>query len=520
MNQLNNKNDMVSFNLYCRSRLKKSLTYSICNGNFKNVRILLESIGDTNSEQIDVNEKDEWWNPDPAWRNGFRQKSAASRPISIYNNSTDVDDLKIILPLVRHKTTVTTLHKRGVGRTSLMLCSLIEDKQWAYTIMQNLIEKGANIQLVDSNGHNALMYACLYNRSTLLALLLNASGDSNLYNKDTFGNTVFHLASLSPTDQNCMILNETFMKYQTDTTNKMIRNNLGHTPYDICQINGHENCIKYLYPGVNDSRRVSFYCAPSTRCIRLDSLIDDQFPEPDVSKLPKKSNVSLFATLLSIDDSNLVNSNYPKKREPYNPLTSRISIQDYYKPLFSLREPMIKKNNLYFEKDILEPQKSLINLSKSARRKENNDIQLVTYRLIESTSKFNNSSINFDSERFNNKPESTKSTASSTTLESNWKSNMKKILDVLESTKSKSFRASNKNLSTNLFDQIANGILIKMTNTNAESPSRRNSIFRKQSSAMSNSQVPLNDQGRRQSITSSLGKGSKSQSRRASITVL
>ena len=91
---MNGKNDMVSFNLYCRDRLKKSLTYSICNGNFKNVRTLLENVTDPN--KADVNETDEWWNPDPL--NRMRGKTAVSRPISIYNNLPEIDDLKIISP--------------------------------------------------------------------------------------------------------------------------------------------------------------------------------------------------------------------------------------------------------------------------------------------------------------------------------------------------------------------------------------------------------------------------------------
>jgi hypothetical protein len=55
MNQAT-KNDMVSFNFYCRNRLKKSLTYSICNGNFKNCRTLLESIAQSDESSININE--------------------------------------------------------------------------------------------------------------------------------------------------------------------------------------------------------------------------------------------------------------------------------------------------------------------------------------------------------------------------------------------------------------------------------------------------------------------------------
>ena len=100
---------------------------------------------------------DEWWNPDPVQsRNMIRGKTAVSKP-TIFNTFTnsEIDDLKIILPLVKTKTTVSGHQsKKTVSRSALMLCSLIQDQEWGFTIMQNLIEKGAHIHLQDSNGTN------------------------------------------------------------------------------------------------------------------------------------------------------------------------------------------------------------------------------------------------------------------------------------------------------------------------------------------------------------------------------
>ena len=83
-----------------------------------------------------------------------------------------------------------------IGRTALMLCSLIENDTWAYNIAQMLLERGASLDAIDSNGHNPLMYACIYQRSNLIQLFLNNVGDYGLLKKDRMGNTVFHLASL------------------------------------------------------------------------------------------------------------------------------------------------------------------------------------------------------------------------------------------------------------------------------------------------------------------------------------
>lgn len=116
-------------------------------------------------------------------------------------------NLPIILPLMRNNTLVKISRmsssdsiplktQKIIGRTALMLCSLIENDTWAYNIAQMLLERGASLDSKDSNGHNPIMYACIYQRSNLLKLFLNNVGDYGLLKKDRLGNTVFHLASL------------------------------------------------------------------------------------------------------------------------------------------------------------------------------------------------------------------------------------------------------------------------------------------------------------------------------------
>ena len=187
--------------------------------------------------------------------------------------------------------------------------------------------------------------------------------------------------------------------------------------------------------------------------------------------------------------------------------------------MFKLKEPLIKKNTLYFDKDILEQKKNYINIPKSARNSAKTDIQLITYRLIEANKE------DMLLQRYKNSlteksPSNTisRNSTTTTTQSSNWKTNMKKILDVLELNKTKSYRATNKNLSTNLFDQIANGIL-KSSQLHSDSASRRNSLFRKQNTSSAMSNDGGGNGGRRQSIVSSVGKLSKPASRRPSVTV-
>ena len=158
------------------------------------------------------------------------------------------------------------------------------------------------------------------------------------------------------------------------------------------------------------------------------------------------------------------------------------------------------------------------------RQSDTNDIQLVTYRLIETNVGTNKTNLSTSFTNLKNlthmeaNPLSSKSDerqkSSADSNMRNWKSNMRKILDVLESTKTRSFRPSNKNLSTNLFDQIANGILNKNTN-NSEPVSRRNSKAQNSAASVAGDQ----SNARRQSNASSVGKASKT-SRRPSVTAL
>jgi ankyrin repeat protein len=77
-----------------------------------------------------------------------------------------------------------------------------------------LLENGAQLSHKDSHGFNALMYACLYERSNIAELILNApGGDFNLLDKDNYGNTAFHLASLSRNDKLCFILAKLAQKF-------------------------------------------------------------------------------------------------------------------------------------------------------------------------------------------------------------------------------------------------------------------------------------------------------------------
>ena len=236
------EDDLISLNFYYRNKLKKSLTYLIFCGYFDKIRNLIENSGTTckkktkqayesggdesnsvlnflnnqtnasNSfyqasslnqlnEKIDINETDEWWIDLPS---SIIKKTFNIKP---YRPALNTFSSKESLQIggingrntsniqLRHSVNEAVLKGKSAiktrGRTPLMLCSLIEDPAWSYSIAQNLIEKGADLALKDSNGYNALMYACLYEVTHIIELFLNAPSDYNLLNTDTYGNTVF-----------------------------------------------------------------------------------------------------------------------------------------------------------------------------------------------------------------------------------------------------------------------------------------------------------------------------------------
>lgn len=77
-----------------------------------------------------------------------------------------------------------------------------------------LIENGALLGKKDTLGYTALMYACLYERANLIELFANAmGGDFSFFDKDPYGNTIFHLAALSSNEKCCQLCFQLAQKF-------------------------------------------------------------------------------------------------------------------------------------------------------------------------------------------------------------------------------------------------------------------------------------------------------------------
>ena len=127
-------------------------------------------------------------------------------------------------------------------RTPLMNCALIHNENWGAGLVRLFIEKGANISLRDKLGLNALHYACIYGRSQIVDIYLNAL-DFNINAVDRYGNTPLHYAAVSGNMNVTRAMANCCKKYglSVDKANKK-----GETPLALAWKSGYYDCGNML----------------------------------------------------------------------------------------------------------------------------------------------------------------------------------------------------------------------------------------------------------------------------------
>lgn len=121
---MSSRSQIIELNNLNRCKLKRSLTYLLSHGYFQVVRTLIQS------RAVDLNETDQWWILNPN--------------INIVNKKCLVvrrDRYRILSRLQtsidwRVGATQSAPSAMVVGRTPLMLCSMIENDSWAFSIAQ------------------------------------------------------------------------------------------------------------------------------------------------------------------------------------------------------------------------------------------------------------------------------------------------------------------------------------------------------------------------------------------------
>lgn len=132
--------------------------------------------------------------------------------------------------------------KDEMGRTPLMLCSLMDPEQWGVGIARLLIEKDANLTSRDKYGMNAMHLACIYERVQLVRVFLSAL-DFDLLHADKWGNTALHYAARSGNSTLVRLLVHTQYRYKIrlDKVNKT-----GLTALDEAYKYGNKRCAEVI----------------------------------------------------------------------------------------------------------------------------------------------------------------------------------------------------------------------------------------------------------------------------------
>lgn len=115
--------NIIEMNNYNRARLKLSLTYLMSHGYFKAVRTLIQS------RAADLDQTDEWWLLNPHI-NLINKKCLLARR----DRFRMLTRLQTSIDLKDH----THSQQMAIGRTPLMMCSMVEDDAWAFSIAQVL----------------------------------------------------------------------------------------------------------------------------------------------------------------------------------------------------------------------------------------------------------------------------------------------------------------------------------------------------------------------------------------------
>ena len=322
-----------------RERIQKqSIIQAIRRGLFTHVRYLLENLN------VDPNEIFEATSMQPS-------VMALLPVISNTNSQPIVLNLNLII------NSISSCH----GRTPLMFCANIQDETWAYSIAQNLIEKGAKVGLKDPNGLNALMYACIHGKKNLVSLYLNAPGDYNLLSVDNFGNTAMHIASLGHTESICKILNDMCLKYDINPLTDIPKNKLGHTPCDLCVLNGHKTCIENLN-SVNEYFTIKRSKQTSTKINTTFKKDDSRLGTPSI--LSNETNSNSNSRLSSINSSmhyyhhSIFNVNCPsvlleRSEISFKTATSADKLKNDHN---DIKQSSGRSNNISFRSHLPQPQ--------------------------------------------------------------------------------------------------------------------------------------------------------------------
>ncbi|CAL1529844.1 unnamed protein product [Lymnaea stagnalis] len=127
-------------------------------------------------------------------------------------------------------------------RTPIMLCAFMQPESWGASTALTLIEHGADVGKTDCWGRNVLHYACIFERTSLVRILLKAI-DYDLNGADKWGNTALHYAAMSGNLTVTKSIAQSLKRYRISPN---ARNDQGKTPFDEATQAGNDACAHVI----------------------------------------------------------------------------------------------------------------------------------------------------------------------------------------------------------------------------------------------------------------------------------
>lgn len=207
--------------------------------------------------------------------------------------------------------------KSPSGETLLMLATKITPERAGLRMVKILVQRGANVKLLDNHGRNGLMHAVLNDKPLIVEFLCENCAELNLNAIDKDMNTALHYATGKGKLQMVKSLVKALRKYRLDLSS---RNNHGNTPLMEAIVNNNIDVELYIRE-IMGSKNVPKECfgflnRPDENCSKVT---------PTSRHYPRNYDIGTSASKFARSRTVPVLFNLEKSREENRPAPSESS---------------------------------------------------------------------------------------------------------------------------------------------------------------------------------------------------